>query len=70
LRQRPTGGARPSGLSPTFDRRVSRAPFKASAVIGRLPRAPHLQTPQSSRNEALPSFPLFNRRLPSLISPP
>jgi hypothetical protein len=30
---------------PYLQPRVSRAPFKAPAVTGRLPRAPHLQTP-------------------------
>jgi hypothetical protein len=46
-----------------------RPPLAPPAVTGRFPRAPRLQAPYLSGNEASPSLPLFNRHLPVLILP-
>jgi hypothetical protein len=69
-RQTPTGGARPSGVSPTFDRRVSRPPSRRRPLPAASPAPLTSKRRNQARNEALPSFPLFNRSLPSLIPSP
>jgi hypothetical protein len=70
LRLRPTGGARPSGLSPTSSRGSAAPPSRRRP----LPAASPAPLTFKHRNQAAmkPSlhFPLFNRRLPSLIFPP
>jgi hypothetical protein len=69
LRLSLTGGAWPSRLSPTSSPGQPRPPFAAPAVTGRLPRAPRLQAPHLSCNEAPPSLPPLQSTVTPLNPP-
>jgi hypothetical protein len=62
-RGRQVGPGRQALLLPSA---AGQPPIRDASRYRHLPRAPRLQTPPSSRNEAPPSFPLFNRPLPLL----
>jgi hypothetical protein len=65
-----TGGGRRSGSSPTSDRGSAPPPPSSRPPLPAASPSPlAFNRRNQPRNEALPSFPLFNRPLPSLIPP-